>query len=284
MITINDIKKKKKNNERIVALTAYDYLTGYLVDSCGIDIVLVGDSLGMVIKGENDTLNVTLEEMIYHAKIVRKGVKNSFLVVDLPFGSFHITVEDTIRNCIRIIKETGANGVKIEGGKKRYELIKKIVDSEIPVMGHIGLTPQSINIFGGYRVQGKSEKRIEELIEDAILLERAGCFSIVLELVPWEISKIITEKLNIPTIGIGSGPFCDGQVLVFHDMLGFNPFADFKFLRKYADLSQEIEKGIKNYIKDVKSGTYPSQDESFTVGKKLKSFLEEKYGDNTKNK
>ncbi len=284
MITINDIKKKKKNNERIVALTAYDYLTGYLVDSCGIDIVLVGDSLGMVIKGENDTLNVTLEEMIYHAKIVRKGVKNSFLVVDLPFGSFHITAEDTIRNCIRIIKETGANGVKIEGGKKRYELIKKIVDSEIPVMGHIGLTPQSINVFGGYRVQGKSEKRIEELIEDAIFLERAGCFSIVLELVPWEVSKIITEKLNIPTIGIGSGPFCDGQVLVFHDMLGFNPFADFKFLRKYANLSQEIEKGIKNYIKDVKNGDYPSESESFTVGKKLKSFLEEKYGDNTKNK
>ena len=284
MTTINDIKKKKKNNERIVALTAYDYLTGYLVDSCGIDIVLVGDSLGMVIKGENDTLNVTLEEMIYHAKIVRKGVKNSFLVVDLPFGSFHITAEDTIRNCIRIIKETGANGVKIEGGKKRYELIKKIVDSEIPVMGHIGLTPQSINVFGGYRVQGKSEKRIEELIEDAIFLERAGCFSIVLELVPWEVSKIITEKLNIPTIGIGSGPFCDGQVLVFHDMLGFNPFADFKFLRKYANLSQEIEKGIKNYIKDVKNGDYPSESESFTVGKKLKSFLEEKYGDNTKNK
>ncbi len=284
MVTINDIKNSKKNGEKIVALTAYDFLTGYWVDKCGIDIVLVGDSLGMVIKGEENTLSVTLEEVIYHTKIVRKVVKNGFLVVDLPFGSFHITPEDTIKNCIRIIKETGANSVKIEGGKKRYELIKRIIESEIPVMGHIGLTPQSINVYGGYRVQGKSIKRAEELIEDAIYLEKAGCFSIVLELVPKEISKIITENVKIPTIGIGSGPYCDGQVLVFHDMLGMNPFADFKFLRKYANLSNEIETGITNYIKDVKNGNYPSMEESFTVNEKLRKYLEERYGSNTENK
>ncbi len=284
MVTINDIKNAKRKGEKLTALTAYDFLSAFWVDKCGIDIVLVGDSLGMVIKGDENTLSVTLEEIIYHSKIVRKSVKNGFLVVDLPFGSFHITPEDTLKNCIRIIKETGANGVKIEGGKKRFELIKKIVDSEIPVMGHIGLTPQSINVFGGYKVQGKNIKRAEELIEDAIYLEKAGCFSIVLELVPKEISKIITEKVKIPTIGIGSGPYCDGQVLVFHDMLGMNPLADFKFLRKYANLSDEIENGITNYINDVKKGSYPSENESFTVGEKLKNYLEEKYGSYTKDK
>lgn len=262
-ITTKIIKLMKKSGEKITALTAYDYLIASMLDEAGIDIILVGDSLGNVFQGQETTLPVTVDEIIYHTKAVRRGVKHALLVVDMPFLSYQISVEDAIRNCGRVLKETGAEAVKIEGGKSIIETTKKIVEVGIPVMGHLGLTPQSIHKFGSYDLRGKQKAEATQILHDAKLLEDAGVFAIVLEKIPSELAKKITDSVDIPTIGIGAGPHCDGQILVVYDMLGM--FEDFKlkFVRKYANLSKVIKNAFRDYIEDVKKGKFPSVEESF---------------------
>ncbi len=277
-ITIRTIVEKKRKGEKISALTAYDYSSALIVDNAGIDIILVGDSLGNTILGYENTLPVTMEDMLHHVRAVARGRKRSLLIADMPYMSFHISPQETVRNASLFMRE-GAEGVKIEGGKKRIDMVKALLDAEIPVMGHIGLTPQSIHIFGGYKVQGKELDSAKALIEDAIALEEAGVFSIVLESVPTEISKIITKSLKIPTIGIGAGPFCDGQILVFHDLLGLTPGYLPKFVRKYADLQKIIDSSIKSYIEDIKNGKFPDDSESYHLSDEIKESLEKEYED-----
>jgi len=277
-ITVKTIIEKKRKGEKISALTAYDYSSAIIVDNAGIDIILVGDSLGNTILGYESTLPVTMEDMLHHVKAVARGRKRSLLIADMPYMSFHLSPQETVRNASLFMRE-GAEGVKIEGGKKRINMVKALLDAEIPVMGHIGLTPQSIHIFGGYRVQGKEIESAKALIEDAIALEEAGVFSIVLESVPTEVSKIITKILKIPTIGIGAGPFCDGQILVFHDLLGLTPGYLPKFVRKYADLQRIIDTSIKSYIEDIKNGKFPDERESYHLSEEIKEKLEREYGD-----
>ncbi|MEJ5167115.1 MAG: 3-methyl-2-oxobutanoate hydroxymethyltransferase [Thermoanaerobaculia bacterium] len=253
-----------KGKKKIVSLTAYDYPSAFLADGAGVDIVLVGDSLSNVILGYKSTIPVTMEEMLHHTKAVRRGVERALLVADMPFLSFHISLEETIRNAGRFFKEGGAEAIKVEGGKKRIEIIKALVDREMPVMGHLGLLPQSIHKLGGYKVLKEDEINEEAFLEEALSLEEAGIFALVLECVPQKISKKITDALKIPTIGIGSGPFCDGQILVFHDLLGFFPKAKkYKFVREYAKVGKIILKALKKYKKDVEEGSFPSQEEAF---------------------
>lgn len=262
-ITTKIIRMMKKEGEKISALTAYDYIIGSMLDDVGIDIILVGDSLGNVFQGQETTIPVTVDEIIYHTKAVRRAVKRALLVVDMPFLSYQISIEDAIRNCGRVLKETGAEAVKIEGGKPMIPTIKRLVEVGIPVMGHLGLTPQSIHKFGSYDVRGKEKKEAENILKDAVALEEAGVFSVVLEKVPAKLAKKITNSISIPTIGIGAGPDCDGQILVVYDMIGM--FEDFqpKFVRKYANVSKIIKNAFKNYIKDVKQRNFPSKEESF---------------------
>jgi 3-methyl-2-oxobutanoate hydroxymethyltransferase len=281
-VTVKTIIEKKRKGEKISALTAYDYSSAIIVDNAGIDIILVGDSLGNTILGYESTLPVTMEDMLHHVKAVARGRKRSLLIADMPYMSFHLSPQETVRNASLFMRE-GAEGVKIEGGKKRINMVKALLDAEIPVMGHIGLTPQSIHIFGGYRVQGKEIESAKALIEDAIALEEAGVFSIVLESVPTEVSKIITKILKIPTIGIGAGPFCDGQILVFHDLLGLTPGYLPKFVRKYADLQKIIDTSIKSYIEDIKNGKFPDERESYHLSEEIKEKLEREYGDYLKD-
>lgn len=276
-ITVRTILEKKRKGEKISALTAYDYSSALIVDNAGIDIILVGDSLGNTILGYENTLSVTMKDMLHHVRAVARGRKRSLLIADMPYMSFHINPQETVRNASLFVR-AGAEGVKIEGGKKRIDMVKALLDAEIPVMGHIGLTPQSINIFGGYRVQGKELDSAKALIEDAIALEEAGVFSIVLESIPAEISKIITNSLKIPTIGIGAGAFCDGQILVFHDLLGLTPGYLPKFVRKYADLQKIIDSSIKSYIEDIKNGKFPDENESYHLSDEIKENLEKEYG------
>lgn len=266
--------KNSKNKEKISMLTAYDYSTARLVDEAGTDAILVGDSLGMVMLGYDDTLSVTMEDMIHHTKAVSRGAKNALVVADMPFMSYQTSVYDAVSNAGRLIKEGRAQAVKVEGGSVILPQIKAIVDAQIPVMGHIGLTPQSINTFGGFKVQGKSEETAQKLIDDAVKLEQAGVFGIVLECVPEKLAKIITEKISVPTIGIGAGRYCDGQVLVYHDMLamfsGFTP----KFAKKYADIGQYMKDAFAEYSEEVKNGKFPSDEHTFSISddilKKLK--------------
>lgn len=271
MITVNDILSKK-GKEKITMITAYDYQTSKLVDESGIDMILVGDSLGMVVLGYESTLPVTMDEMIHHSKAVNRGRKNSFLVVDMPYLSYNVDMKDSLYNAGRIIKETGANAVKLEGGKRTIETIKRIIDLEIPVVGHLGLTPQSVNKMGGYKIQGKEKIDAEEILEDAKLLEKAGAIGIVLEGVPENLAKLITEKVNIPTIGIGAGMYTDGQVLVIYDMLGYNELVP-KFVKKYANIKETSITAIKEYIEDVKNGNFPSKEYIY----KAKSEIERIY-------
>ncbi len=219
-ITASSLLEKKQRHELITCLTAYDYPSARLIDEAGIDIVLVGDSLGMVMLGYENTLPVTVQEMLHHVRAVRRGVKHAFLVADMPYASYHVGMRDSLRNAVRFMKDGGAEAVKIEGGEKRARLVERLVDAEIPVMGHIGLTPQSVHAMGGYKVQGKTLQAVEQLMRDAVALERAGACSLVLEGIPREVAAMITHELEIPTIGIGAGPQCDGQVLVFHDVMG----------------------------------------------------------------
>jgi 3-methyl-2-oxobutanoate hydroxymethyltransferase len=262
-ITVSHIKKMKADNEKITCLTAYDYTSASLLDRAGIDLILIGDSLGMVMNGYENTLTVTLDEVIYHTKSVKRAVKRAFLVADMPFGSYHISDEETLNNCVRVIKESGAEAVKLEGGKEVAPLIKKITQAGINVMGHIGLMPQYVHQMGGYKIQGKEGD--EKLIEDAKALEEAGVFSIVLEGVIADVAKKITESVNVPTIGIGAGVDCDGQILVYHDVFGI--FDDFvpKFVKQYANVKEIISKATEEYIDEVKSSKFPEEKHSFRV-------------------
>ena len=262
-ITTKVLLHKKEAGEKITMLTAYDFLTAKFLDEAGIEIILVGDSLGNVIQGNETTLPVTLEQMIYHTTIVKKAVKDALVIGDMTFMSYQIGVEDAIRNCGRLMKETGCDAVKMEGGKYLAETIKRVVEIGIPVMGHLGLTPQSINKFGSYKTRGVDADEAAQIYEDALLLEESGCFAIVLEKIPASLGKKVSEALKIPTIGIGAGPDCDGQVLVTHDMLGM--IEDFKprFVRRYAQFAKDSKDAFKRYIKDVKAKSFPTQDESY---------------------
>ena len=246
-------------------LTAYDYSMAKIVDAAGIDSVLVGDSLGMVFQGNESTLPVTLDEIIYHTKAVVRGVKNALVVADMPFLSYHVSKEEAVRNAGRMIKEGGAEAVKMEGGTLFSETIKAVVDAQIPVMGHIGLTPQSVNAFGGFKVQGKDEQSAKRIWEDAKLLEEAGVFAITLECIPDKLAQLITKSLRIPTIGIGAGKSCDGQVLVINDMLGM--FSDFvpRFVKQYAKLNTEITAAVQDYITEVREGDFPAGEHTFDM-------------------
>lgn len=261
-ITVRSLTDKKQKGEKITMLTAYDYTTARLLDEAGIDIILVGDSLANVFQGRETTLPVTVEEMLYHTRVVSNGVKRAMVVADMPFLSYQVSIDEAIRNAGRFLKEAGANAVKIEGGKEVATLVERLVSVGIPVMGHIGLTPQSVNALGGYRVVGRDEKEKERLLESAKSLEKAGAFSIVLEMVPAEVSREITKSISIPTIGIGAGPYCDGQVLVVNDLLGLSDVS-YKFVKKYANLSQIIIEAVKEYIEEVKSGKFPGDEHSF---------------------
>ncbi len=261
--TIKSILKLKQDGIPISMLTAYDYTFASIIDAAGIDIILVGDSVSNVFSGNETTIPVTLNEMIYHAKAVIKAVQNALVIVDMPFGSYQISIDKALENAIELFKTTGVQAIKLEGGKEIAPTIKKIVDTGIPVMGHLGLTPQSIHQLGSYEVQAKSAEGQQLLLENAICLEEAGCFSIVLEKVPAIISQKISEKLSIPIIGIGAGNGCDGQVLVMHDMLGLNPNFNPKFVRKYADLHAIILTAVRNYIIDITTKEFPNLKESF---------------------
>lgn len=255
--------QKNSSHARITCLTAYDYPTARLLDEAGVDILLVGDSLGMVVLGYESTLPVTIEEMLHCTRAVRRGTRRALLVADMPYGSYHGDPADAVRNAVRFVKEAGAEAVKIEGGERRMELIARTVDAEIPVMGHIGLTPQSVNAFGGFRVQGKTEEAAEQLLRDARSVEAAGAFAIVLESIPRELAANITAKLRIPTIGIGAGPDCDGQVLVIHDLLGLSFGHKPKFARRYADVGEIVSRAAAEYCRDVQQGSFPSDQESY---------------------
>lgn len=255
--------RQMKSREKIAVLTAYDCLMAQLLDEVGIDAILVGDSVGMVFSGYETTLSVTMDEMIYHTKAVRRGVKRALLIGDMPFLSYQTSPEEAVFNAGRFLQEGGAEAVKIEGGREMVETIGKLTGMGIPVMGHLGLTPQSIHQFGGYRVRGKSPEEAQQLIQDALSIEEAGCFSLVLEKIPSDLAREITQRLKIPTIGIGAGPHCDGQVLVVHDMLGlFEKFKP-KFVRRYAQLAEEMRGAFQAYIQDIKAGKFPGPQESF---------------------
>ncbi|HBC37771.1 MAG TPA: 3-methyl-2-oxobutanoate hydroxymethyltransferase [Porphyromonadaceae bacterium] len=263
--TVKSFQEAKDNNRKISMLTAYDYSMAKIVDAAGIDSVLVGDSLGMVFQGNESTLPVTLDEIIYHTKAVVRGVKNALVVADMPFLSYHVSKEEAVRNAGRMIKEGGAEAVKMEGGTLFSETIKAVVDAQIPVMGHIGLTPQSVNAFGGFKVQGKDEQSAKRIWEDAKLLEEAGVFAITLECIPDKLAQLITKSLRIPTIGIGAGKSCDGQVLVINDMLGM--FSDFvpRFIKQYAKLNTEITAAVQDYIAEVREGDFPAGEHTFDM-------------------
>jgi 3-methyl-2-oxobutanoate hydroxymethyltransferase len=264
-VSAPSLRSSKQRGERLVCLTAYDYPTARIVDEAGIDIILVGDSLGNVVLGYGNTVPVTLEEILIHLKAVRRAVQRALLVADMPYGTFHTGDDDAVRNALRLVKEGGAEAIKLEGGHKRVQLVKRLVDEEISVMGHIGLTPQSINQLGAYRVQGKTAATARQLVDDAKALEDAGAFAIVLEVVPREIAKLITETVSIPTIGIGAGVHCDIQVLVIHDMLGLSFGKQPRFVRPYANLREVMTDAVTKYADDVRNGTYPSNDESYAL-------------------
>jgi 3-methyl-2-oxobutanoate hydroxymethyltransferase len=268
------LKTSKQRGERLVCLTAYDFPTARIVDEAGIDIILVGDSLGNVVLGYGNTVPVTLDEILIHLKAVRRAVQRALLVADMPYGSFHTGADDAVRNALRLVKEGGAEAIKLEGGHKRVQLVKRLVDEEIAVMGHIGLTPQSINKLGAYRVQGKTAVAARQLLDDARALEDAGAFAVVLEVVPREIASLITESISIPTIGIGAGAGCDIQVLVLHDMLGLSFGKLARFVRPYANLHEVMTDAVTRYADDVRNGTYPSEDESYALPAEAAEELE----------
>jgi len=261
-VTVPDIISKKTRGEKISCLTAYDYPTARLLDAAGVDISLVGDSLGMVVLGYENTLPVTMEEMLHHTRAARRGTARALLVADMPFGSFQLDVNGAVANAVRFIKEAGAEAVKIEGGEKRLELIARLAENDIPVMAHIGLTPQSVHALGGFKVQGKTLAAADALLRDARAVEAAGAFSLVLESIPAEVAERITRELKIPTIGIGAGPACDGQVLVWHDLIGLSFGVDPKFVRRYADLRPLLEQAIGRFVADVTGGAFPGEAET----------------------
>lgn len=262
-VTTQTVVNMKRSGEKISMLTAYDYTMATIVDSAGIDVILVGDSASNVMAGYDTTVPMTLEHMIYHTSCVVRGVERALVIADLPFMSYQVTIKEALISAGRMMKEAGAHAIKVEGGKYVAETVKRIVGAGIPVMGHLGLTPQSIYKFGTYKVRAKDELEAEELIEDARLLEEAGVFSIVLEKIPTSLAKKVTESVSVPTIGIGAGAHCDGQVLVLHDMLGLNKDFSPRFLRRYADLHTTMTNAVINYMKDVKNGDFPNESEQY---------------------
>ncbi len=262
-ISVPLLLQRKARSEKITCLTAYDYPIARLVDEAGIDLILVGDTLGPVVLGYDSTLPVTDEEILHHLRAVRRGVKRALLVADLPYGSYHINCEEALRIAIRFLKEGKAEAVKLEGGRKRASLIRRLVDAEIPVLGHVGLTPQSVHVFGGHRVQGKTAAAASEVLEDALAVEDAGAFAIVLEGMPRELAGLITRRLRVPTIGIGAGPECDGQILVLHDLLGLTAGPLPKFVRPYAAIAETIRGALERYGDDVRAGRFPCDAESY---------------------
>ena len=263
--TVSTFREQKANNDKITMLTAYDYSTAKLMDQAGINGILVGDSVGMVVLGYEDTLPVTMEDMIHHTAAVTRGAKDALVVGDMPFMSYHVSVEEAVRNAGRLMKEGGCQAVKLEGGAAVCPQIKAITEASIPVMAHIGLTPQSVNAFGGFKVQGKSEEGAKKLIEEAKAVEEAGAFAVVLECVPAKLAEIISQSINIPTIGIGAGAGCDGQILVYQDMLGM--FSDFtpKFVKKFAEVGEVMKDAFKAYIEETKQGSFPAPEHTFKI-------------------
>ena len=271
-ITVPELLQRKSTaadstKKKITCLTAYDYPTGRLMDEAGVDVVLVGDSVAMVALGYDSTLPLTLDETLHHTKAVRRGVKRALLVADMPFGTYQGDVHEALRNAMRFVKEAGAEAVKVEGGERRLEVIARLTEAEIPVMGHVGLTPQSVNAMGGYRVQGKTAGGAEQLLRDARAVEAAGAFAMVLEGIPRELAAEITRNAQIPTIGIGAGPDCDGQILVLHDLLGLTFQEPPKFARHYANVGEAISQAVREYCADVQSGNFPSDAESYHAPK-----------------
>ena len=263
-ITVPALFQKKKAGEKIAALTAYDYPIAKIVDGAGIDVILVGDSLGMVVLGYENTIPVTMEEMIHHTKAVVRGTKRALVVGDMPYFSFHLTEDETISNASRFLKEAGAQAVKLEGASpKRLKLIEGLVEAEIPVMGHVGLTPQSIHHLGRFKVKGKAVDEARKILADALNLEKAGVFSVILECVPMELAQIVTSKLRVPTIGIGAGPHCDGQILVFHDLVGFMNGYLPKFVKRYIHLHDNLTEAVQAYAADVAAGHFPDDEHSY---------------------
>jgi len=273
-VTTASLRERKLRHEPITCLTAYDYATARLVDEAGIEMILVGDSLAQTILGYENTLSVTMDEMLHHVKAVRRGVKHALLLADMPYGSYQVDAESAVNNATRFVKEGGAEVVKIEGGEKRADLIRRIIDAEIPVAGHIGLTPQSVNVMGGYKVQGKDLSGIEQLMRDAVALDHAGVACIVLEGIPREVAAMITAEVSTPTIGIGAGPECDGQVLVFHDLLNLTFTPPAKFVRRYGDAAGLIASAVRAFRADVKSLQYPSDEESYHLPGETKAGLD----------
>jgi 3-methyl-2-oxobutanoate hydroxymethyltransferase len=263
MVTVHEVLRKKSRHEKLVVLTCYDALFARLLDESGVDILLVGDSVNQVLAGADTTLSATLEQMIYHTKIVRRGATRAMVVCDLPFLTYQVSRDEAVRNCGRVLAETGCHAVKLEGGQPMAATVRALVDVGIPVMGHIGLTPQSVHALGGYRVQGRDDKTAERLKLDAKALEDAGAFAVVLELMPAPLAAEISQSLTIPTIGIGAGPGCDGQVLVLHDMLGLNEQFSAKFVKRYAELAATVRDAVTRYGDDVRSGRYPGSEHSF---------------------
>lgn len=263
--TVLTFKEAKVSGKKLSMLTAYDYSMAKIIDESGINGILIGDSLGMVIKGEEDTLSVTVDEIIYHTKAVKRGAKSALIVSDMPFLSYHTSIEDAVYNAGRMVKEGGAHAVKLEGGANVLPQVRAIVSAQIPVMGHLGLTPQSVNAFGGFKVQGKSEETAKQLIADAVALEEAGAFSIVLEGIPAKVAELITKAVSIPTIGIGAGKECDGQILVYQDMLGmFDNFVP-KFVKQYANVGKAMKEAIGMYIEEVENGHFPEEKHTFKI-------------------
>ena len=264
-VTVPSLRLSKERGERLVCLTAYDYPTARVVDEAGTDIILVGDSLGNVVLGYDNTVPVTLDEMVAATRAVRRGVTRALLVADMPYGSYHTGADDAVRAAIRLVKEAGAEAVKLEGGKSRAEIVKRLTNEEIPVVGHIGLTPQSVHKLGGFRLQGKTTEAARALLEDAKALEAAGACAIVLEVIPREIAQAITESVAVPTIGIGAGAGCDAQVLVLHDLVGLSFGKSPRFVRAYANLRETMADAISRFNEDVRAGVYPAETESYAL-------------------
>lgn len=267
------IRAAKEKREKLVCLTAYDYPTARIVDEAGVDMILVGDSIGNVIHGYGNTIPVSLEEIVSALIAVKRATERAMVIADMPYGTYHVSAEETVRNALKLMKYGGAEAVKIEGGRNRVELVKRLVDEEIPVVAHIGLTPQSVYKLGGYRVQGRTAEAAKRLIEDAKMLEAAGAFAIVLELVPREVAEIITDQLEISTIGIGAGTNCDIQVLVLHDLVGMTFGRQPRFVRQYANIREVMTEAIKNWSNDVKSGNYPNESETYGLTEETKKEL-----------
>jgi len=274
-IAVHELKAMKQRGEKIAMLTAYDYPTAKILDEAGVPVILVGDSLGMVVLGYDSTIPVTMEEMLHHTKAVVRGTERAIVVGDLPFMSYQTGVEDAIRNAGRFLQEAGATAVKLEGGAPMVETVRRLVSIGIPVMGHLGLTPQSLNQLGGYKVQGKTPAAAVRLLNDAMALQEAGVFGIVLEGIPAPLGKLITQKLDVPTIGIGAGPHCDGQVQVIHDLLGFFPGFVPKHAKQYAHLSETIREAVTGYMEEVTAGSFPTARESFSMDKAILAELEQ---------